>query len=318
MPASTTRQSPREADATLGSDLLQRIGRTPLLHLQRVGADLSDSVTLLAKAEHLNPGGSVKDRAALRMIEEGLRTGAFRPEQTLIDATSGNTGIAYAMIGAALDRDVTLALPANASEERKKVLRSYGADLLLTNALEGTDGAQRRVKDLVEAHPERYFYPDQYNNDANWRAHYDGTGAEILEQTDGPVTHFVAGLGTTGTFMGVTRRLKAHDEAVQCVAVEPSTAMHGLEGLKHMETAIVPGIYNPNEVDVYRTCTTERAYAMTRRLAREEGLLVGPSGGANVAIALEVAQSLDAAVVVTILPDTGTRYLSEDFWKDVE
>jgi cysteine synthase B len=297
-------------------NVVDDIGQTPLLRLDRVAADLPETVAVYAKAEHLNPGGSVKDRPALRMIEDGLDSGAFRRDQTLIDATSGNTGIAYAMIGAAKGLDVTLALPENASAERKKVLRACGAELLLTDPMAGTDGAQRRVKEIVEAHPNRYFYPDQYNNDANWRAHYDGTGTEILEQTDGRVSHFVTGLGTTGTFMGVTRRLKEHDPAVQCVGVEPATAMHGLEGLKHMDTALVPGIYDPSVADAHRTYSTETAVAMTRRLAREEGLLVGPSAGANVAAALDVARSLEAGVVVTILCDTGTRYLSDDFWND--
>ena len=298
-------------------NVVDDIGQTPLLRLDRVAADLPETVALYAKAEHLNPGGSVKDRPARRMIQEGRESGAFRRDQTLIDATSGNTGIAYAMIGAAKGLDVTLALPENASAERKKVLRACGAELLLTDPMAGTDGAQRRVKEIVEAHPNRYFYPDQYNNDANWRAHYDGTGTEILEQTDGRVSHFVTGLGTTGTFTGVTRRLKEHDPAVQCVAVEPATAMHGLEGLKHMDTALVPGIYDPSLADAHRTYSTETAVAMTRRLAREEGLLVGPSAGANVAAALDVARSLEAGVVVTILCDTGTRYLSDDFWEDM-
>ena len=297
------------------SELVDTIGQTPLLRLDGLAADLPDTVTVYAKAEHLNPGGSVKDRPALRMIEEGLQSGAFRPDQTLIDATSGNTGIAYAMIGAATGLDVTLALPENASEERKKVLRAYGADLILTDPMEGTDGAQERVKEIVAAEPDRYFYPDQYNNDANWQAHYDGTGTEILKQTDGRVSHFVTGLGTTGTFMGVTRRLKAHDTSIQCVAVEPATAMHGLEGLKHMETALVPGLYDADLADAHRTCSTETGVAMTRRLAQEEGVLVGPSAGANVAAALDVARSLDAGIVVTILCDTGTRYLSDDFWE---
>jgi cysteine synthase B len=297
------------------SELVENIGRTPLLRLDRLAADLPETVSVYAKAEHLNPGGSVKDRPALRMIEEGLDSGAYHHDQTLIDATSGNTGIAYAMIGAAKGLDVTLALPENASEERKKVLRAYGAELILTDPMAGTDGAQERVKEIVEAHPGRYFYPDQYNNDANWQAHHDGTGTEILEQTDGHVSHFVTGLGTTGTFMGVTRRLKAHDASIQCVAVEPATAMHGLEGLKHMETALVPGIYDSSLPDAHRTYDTETAYAMTRRLAREEGLLVGPSAGANVAAALDVARSLETGVVVTILCDTGTRYLSDDFWE---
>jgi len=281
-----------------------------------VAADVPESVTVYGKAEHLNPGGSVKDRPARRMIEDGLDSGAFHPDQTLIDATSGNTGIAYAMVGATKGLDVTLALPENASAERKKVLRAYGAELILTDPMAGTDGAQERVKEVVAAHPDRYFYPDQYNNDANWQAHSDGTGAEILEQTDGHVSHFVTGLGTTGTFMGVTRRLKAYDPTIQCVAVEPATAMHGLEGLKHMDTAFVPGIYDASLADAHRTYSTETAYAMTRRLAREEGLLVGPSAGANVAAALDVACSLNTGVVVTILCDTGARYLSDDFWND--
>ncbi len=298
------------------SDLIACVGQTPLLRLDSVTEHLPETVTVYAKAEHLNPGGSVKDRPALNMIETGLEHGDLQPGQTLIDATSGNTGIAYAMIGAAIGLDVTLALPENASEERKKVLRSYGAELLLTDPMEGTDGAQRRVKEIVAAHPDRYFYPDQYNNDANWQAHYHGTGVEILEQTDGRVTHFVTGLGTTGTFMGVTRRLTAHDPTIQCVAVHPDTAMHGMEGLKHMKTAIVPGIYDPEVADAHRTCSTETAYAMARRLAREEGLLVGPSAGANVASAIDVAQTLDAGTVVTVLCDTGTRYLSDDFWNE--
>ena len=297
-----------------GTDLSASIGQTPLLRLDVIGADLPDAVTLAAKAEHLNPGGSVKDRPALAMIEDGLRTGAFRPDQTLIDATSGNTGIAYAMIGAAKGLDVMLALPENASAERKKILRTYGATLILTDPMDGTDGAQRRVKAIVAEQPDRYFYPDQYNNDANWQAHYDGTGAEILEQTDGAVTHFVAGLGTTGTFTGVTRRLKDHDPSIHSIALQPATPLHALEGLKHMDTAIVPGIYDADLADAHRTCTTEAAFAMTRRLAREEGLLVGPSAGANVATALQVAQSLESGTVVTILCDTGTRYLSDDFW----
>ena len=313
---STAPASPSASTAApAASSLVDDIGRTPLLRLDRVADDLPDSVAVYGKAEHLNPGGSVKDRPALRMIEAGLDAGAFRPEQTLIDATSGNTGIAYAMIGAAKGLDVALALPENASAERKKVLRAYGAELILTDPMAGTDGAQRRVKEIVDAHPDRYFYPDQYNNDANWQAHHDGTGTEILDQTDGAVSHFVTGLGTTGTFTGVTRRLKAHDASIRCVAVEPETALHGLEGLKHMETAIVPGIYAPDLADAHRTCSTEAAVDMTRRLAREEGLLVGPSAGANVAAALDVARSLDAGTVVTILCDTGTRYLSDDFWE---
>ncbi len=315
MPSLPTTSSPPSVSAQSPADLVEQIGDTPLLRLDAVAADLPDTVTVYAKAEHLNPGGSVKDRPALAMVRDGLERGAFGRDQTLIDATSGNTGIAYAMIGAALGLDVTLALPENASDERKKTLRAYGAELLLTDPMEGTDGAQRHVKALVEAEPDRYFYPDQYNNDANAQAHYDGTGREILEQTDGRVTHFVTGLGTTGTFMGVTRRLKEHRSDIQCVAVQPDAPMHGMEGLKHMDTALVPGLYDSSVADAHRTCTTEAAFNMTRRLAREEGLLVGPSAGANVASALAVARSLDAGVVVTILCDTGTRYLSDDFWE---
>jgi cysteine synthase B len=306
--------SPVPLHSTHPADLLTEIGNTPLIALRRIGADLPDTVTLYAKGEHLNPGGSVKDRPARAMIEEGLRTGAFADGKTLIDATSGNTGIAYAMIGAALDRPVTLALPANASDERKRILRAYGAELILTDPMAGTDGAQQRVKALVEADYDRYFYPDQYSNDANWQAHYDGTGTDILEQTDGQLTHFVAGLGTTGTFTGVTRRLKAYDARIRCVSMQPATSLHGLEGLKHLPTAQVPAIYDDTLADDRFTCTTEEAHAMTRRLAREEGLLVGPSAGANVATALRVARTLDAGCVVTILCDTGTRYLSDEFW----
>ena len=303
-----------DRDRTAFPDLARRIGETPLVRLRHVVQGLPEAVEVYAKAEHLNPGGSVKDRAALRMIKEGLASGALRADVTLIDATSGNTGIAYAMIGAALGLRVALALPANASPERKAILRAYGASLLLTDPLEGTDEAQRRVRELVEAEPERYFYPDQYNNEANWRAHFEGTGAELLRQTGGRLSHFVAGLGTTGTFVGVARRLRRDHPDVRCLALQPDSPLHGMEGLKHLETAIVPGIYDPALADGHLTCSTEAAQAMTRRLAREEGLLVGVSAGANVAAALEAARELDEGVVVTVLCDTGTRYLSERFW----
>ena len=304
----------RDLDRAALSDLRRRIGKTPLVRLRRVARGLPEAVAVYAKAEHLNPGGSVKDRPALRMIEEGLASGALRAGITLVDATSGNTGIAYAMIGAALGLDVALALPANASAERKKILQAYGARLLLTDPMEGTDGAQRHARALVEAEPDRYFYPDQYNNDANWRAHFEGTGAEILRQTGGRLSHFVAGLGTTGTFVGVARRLRRDRPDVRCLALQPDSPLHGMEGLKHLETALVPGIYDAALADGHLTCSTERAYAMTRRLAREEGLLVGVSAGANVAAALDVAGELEEGVVVTVLCDTGTRYLSERFW----
>lgn len=309
-----TTAAPVHSTSTAPTDLIYEIGHTPLLHLDQIGADLPEPVTLHAKAEHLNPGGSVKDRPALRMIQEGLQSGAFEEGQTLIDATSGNTGIAYAMIGAAMDLPVTLALPANASDERQRILRAYGAELILTDPMEGTDGAQQCVKKRVAEHPGRYFYPDQYNNDGNWHAHYDGTGTEIWTQMEGRLTHFVTGLGTAGTFTGVTRRLKDYDPSIQCIAFQPEAPLHGMEGLKHMETALVPGIYDPSLPDAQLRCSTEDAYAMTRRLAREEGVLVGPSAGANVTMALRVARTLDAGTVVTILCDTGTRYLSDDFW----
>ncbi|MFQ5572254.1 MAG: PLP-dependent cysteine synthase family protein [Rhodothermales bacterium] len=295
-------------------DIARRIGRTPLLQLTRVAHDLPDAVSVFAKAEFMNPGGSVKDRAALRMILQGLRTGALHEGKTLIDATSGNTGIAYAMLGAAMAIPVMLAIPANASEARKQILRAYGADLILTNPMEGTDGAQRYVRSLVHREPERYFYPDQYNNDANWQAHFDGTGREIIEQTGGRVTHFATALGTTGTFGGVARRLKQHNPSISCLTIQPDSPLHGMEGVKHLETAVVPGIYDDNLADQTMLVPTEDAFAMTRRLVREEGLLVGVSSGANVAAALRLAEHLDEGIVVTILCDTGTRYLGESFW----
>jgi len=291
-------------------DLAAQIGRTPLVRLNRLSSGLPDTVAVYAKAEHLNPGGSVKDRAALRMIQAGYASGGLRPGRTLIDATSGNTGIAYAMLGAAFGFPVTLAMPANASLERKRMLEAYGAKMILTDPMEGTDGAQRFVQARVASDPDRYFYPDQYNNDANWGAHFEGTGPEILAQTGGGITHFVAGLGTTGTFTGVSRRLKQHNPAIQCLSLQPDRPLHGVEGLKHMATAIVPGIYDPHLADAELRIETEEALAMTRRLAREEGLLVGVSAGANVHAALRLAQTLDEGVVVTILCDSGTRYLS--------
>jgi cysteine synthase B len=297
-------------------DVARKIGWTPLMKLPRLTAGLSKTVTVYAKGEHLNPGGSVKDRAAWNMMRQGLRSGALHHGKTLIDATSGNTGIAYAMLGAALGLRVTLAMPANASEARKQILQAYGADLLLTDPMEGTDGAQRYVRDLVPREPDRYFYPDQYNNDANWQAHFEGTGKEILEQSGGRVTHFVAALGTTGTFTGVTRRLKRYNPSIRSLAVQPDSPLHGMEGVKDLGTAIVPGIYDADLADETLEVSTEEAFAMTRRLAREEGLLVGISSGANVAAALRLAERLDEGVVVTILCDTGTRYLDEPFWNE--
>ena len=309
-----TRLDPRQE--ALQSGIAALIGHTPLIRLTQVARDVPPGVAVYGKAEHMNPGGSVKDRAALGMIRAGLASGALRDGKTLIDATSGNTGIAYAMLCAALRIPVTLALPANASPERKRMLRAYGANLLLTDPMEGTDGAQERVKDIVAAAPDRYFYPDQYNNDANWQAHYHGTAPEILAQTDGTITHFVAGLGTTGTFVGTSRRLKEHDAAIQCLSFQPDSPLHGLEGMKHLPTARVPGIYDDALADEALHCSTEAAIAMARRLAREEGLFVGISAGASVAVALRVARELEEGVVVTVLCDSGGRYLSESFWDE--
>ncbi len=305
-----------EAPSEQLPDVIARVGSTPLMRLTRIGQHLPDGVQLYAKAEHLNPTGSVKDRAAKGMLLDGLRTGALNDAVTLIDATSGNTGISYAAMGAALGIRVTLAMPSNASAERRLMLQALGAELILTDPMEGTDGAQKHVRELVRRSPERYYYPDQYNNDANWRAHFEGTGLEILDQTDGRVSHFVAALGTTGTFTGVSRRLKEFDTRIRAISVQPDTALHAMEGLKHMESALVPGIYDPHLADEDMSVSTEEAQKMTRRLAREEGLLVGVSSGANVAAALRIAEGLEEGIVVTILCDTGTRYLSESFWQD--
>jgi S-sulfo-L-cysteine synthase (O-acetyl-L-serine-dependent) len=302
------------------TSLLAQIGNTPLLRLAKLDKELA-GVEIYAKAEFLNPGGSVKDRAGLNMILDGERTGRLTPERTLLDATSGNTGIAYAMIGALKGYKVKLCLPANASHERKQILTGYGAEMVFSDAGEGSDGAIRMCRQIYEACPERYFYPDQYNNSANWKAHYDGTALEILEQTDGTVTHFVASMGTSGTFMGTSRRLK-HElaGAIRCVSAQPSSGFHGLEGLKHMPTAIVPGIYDAAVADDNLWIETEDAYRMTRWLGRNEGLLVGMSSGANVHAAREVGRKLAAegrrGVIVTVLCDGATKYLSEPFWND--
>lgn len=297
------------------SSLLGAIGETPLLRLRRVLDGVPEGVEVYAKGEHLNPGGSVKDRAALAMILAGERSGKLTSGKIILDATSGNTGIAYAMIGAALGYKVTLCLPKNASLERKRILRAYGAEIIETDPLEATDGAQRRAKALAAESPEKYFYPDQYNNDANWRAHFEGTAREIHRQTEGRVTHFVAGLGTSGTFVGTARGLKALNPAVRCISMQPDSPMHGLEGMKHMATALVPGIYDTGVADENVEVDTDDARAMMRRLAREEGLFVGVSAGGNVFAAVRLARTLPAgSVVVTVLCDSGSRYLSEDIW----
>lgn len=303
--------------ALRGSDLLSRIGKTPLLEISLAARG---NVRVFAKAEFLNPGGSVKDRPALNMVRHGEASGALRPGKTLLDSTSGNTGIAYAMICAAKGYPVKLCLPENASPERKQILRAFGAELILTPGGEGSDGAIRVCKRIYDEDRETYFYPDQYSNDANWQAHYETTGPEIIEQTGGEVTHFVAILGTSGTFVGTTRRLRHDLPGVKCISVQPASPLHGLEGTKHMPTAIKPAIYDASLADDNLWIETEDAYAMARQLARKEGLLVGISAAANVVAASQVAESLAAdgqsGLVVTILCDGGQKYLSESFWND--
>jgi S-sulfo-L-cysteine synthase (O-acetyl-L-serine-dependent) len=297
------------------SSILTTVGNTPLIQLTKVAADLPPDVEVWAKAEWYNPGGSVKDRAALRMIEDAERSGALTPDKTIIDSTSGNTGVAYALIGAAKGYRVALVMPGNVSAERKAIVRAYGADLIESDPLEGSDGAIRKVRQIVADQPDRYYYPDQYSNPANWRSHYDTTGGEIIAQTDGRVTHFVAGLGTTGTFVGVGRRLKDYAPSIQLVAVGPADELEVIEGLKHLETAIVPGIYDRSLVDRDFPVTAQQALVMTQRLAKEEGLFVGFSAGAAVHAALAVARELEHGVVVTLLPDGGVKYLSLGLWR---
>ncbi len=300
-----------------GRRIVELVGRTPLVRLARLTAGLS-GVTLLAKAEWTNPGGSVKDRAALRMIEEGEKSGQLVPGKTILDATSGNTGIAYAWLGAAKGYAVELCLPASASKERKAILRAYGVRVIETPAAEGSDGAIREARRRHAADPARYFYPDQYSNPANWQAHYHGTAVEILEETGGRLTHFVASLGTSGTFIGTARRLREADPRIRLVSVQPDGPFHGLEGMKHMPSALVPAIYDPTVADENVWMPTETAQAMVRRVAREEGLFIGPSGGAALAAALEIARRAPGSTIVTILPDGGERYLSDRFWAEQE
>jgi cysteine synthase B len=295
------------------SSVLDLIGRTPLVRLPHFERE-TPGVRLYAKAEWQNPGGSVKDRAAFRMITDGEASGRLTPGLTIIDATSGNTGIAYAMVGAARGYPVKLCLPDNASNERKLILRAFGAELVLTSPLEGTDGAIREVRRIVAAHPDLYFYPDQYSNDGNWRAHFDTTAPEIMEQTGGQITHFIAGLGTSGTFVGTSRRLKQFNPAIKAISFQPDSPFHGLEGLKHMESAMVPSIYDASIADEDLRVSTEHAHRLVRQLARVEGLMVGISSGAALAATLDVAKRLDTGVVVTVFPDGAEKYLSESFW----
>jgi cysteine synthase B len=301
-----------------GQSVLERIGNTPLLRLERVAKEYPN-VEFCAKAEWFNPGGSVKDRPALSMIQAGIASGKLRPCKTIIDATSGNTGIAYAMIGAALGYAVKLCLPDSASLERKRILTAFGAALVITPGDEGTDGAIRRVHEIVTADPESYFYPDQYSNPANWEAHYRTTAREIWEQTGGRVTHFVAALGTSGTFVGTTRRLKELNPAICCISLQPDASFHGLEGWKHMATAIRPAIYDDTLADENLEISTEESYRMVKRLAREEGLLVSPSSAAALLGCSHVAARIpkgERAVIVTVFADSASKYLTERFWDE--
>jgi len=302
--------------------VIDLIGNTPMLAFGRAFDDLLP-VQIFAKAEWYNPGGSVKDRAALSMILDGERRGVLTREKIILDATSGNTGIAYAMIAAERGYRVKLALPANASRERKQSLLAYGAELVFTDPGEGTDGAQRKVKEIFRDNPGLYFYPDQYNNDANWQAHYETTGREIWHQTGGRITHFVAGLGTSGTFMGVTRRLKEFNPGITCISMQPDSPLHGMEGMKHMATAIVPGIYDPTLADEAIEIDTDSAHQMVLKIARQEGFLIGPSAGANLASAARIARRLrdqgrEDAVVVTICCDSAAKYLSDRWWAEAQ
>jgi cysteine synthase B len=304
--------------SAVGQTLLERIGNTPLLRLECVGSEFPN-IQFFAKAEWFNPGGSVKDRAALSMVRSGLATGKLSPGKTIVDATSGNTGIAYAMIGAALGYPVKLFLPHSASHERKRILVAYGAELVMTPGDEGTDGAIRRVRELVAANPEAYFYPDQYSNPANWQAHYRTTANEIWEQTRGEITHFVAALGTSGTFVGTTRRLRELNPAIRFVSLQPDGPWNGLEGWKHMPTALRPAIYDDTLADENLEVSTEQAYRLVKRLAREEGLLVSPSAAAALLGCFAVARTIspsEKAKIVTIFADSASKYLSERFWDE--
>src|ERR1700686_3948829 len=318
MPAATAKIERGTTSGAIGQSVLERIGNTPLLRLERIGREFPN-VEFLGKAEWFNPGGSVKDRPALSMIQAGLASGALRPGKTIIDATSGNTGIAYAMVGAAMGYPVALCLPNSASHERKRILAAFGAEMIMTPGDEGTDGAIRRVQKIVAAEPEKYFYPDQYSNPANWQAHYRGTANEIWEQTSGRITHFVAGLGTSGTFVGTVRRLKELNPAIRCVSLQPDASFHGLEGWKHMPTAIRPAIYDDTLADENFAVSTEESYRLVKRLAREEGLLVSPSAAAALLGFFQVAAGIPKnanAVIVTVFADSASKYLNQRFWDE--
>lgn len=311
----TTRFDPVAIDLQVDQRhrVIEMVGNTPLIELKKIAAEVAP-VRIFAKAEFCNPGGSVKDRPALNMLLDGEKRGALKHGKTILDATSGNTGIAYAMFGAVMGYPVKLALPGSAGELHKRILRAYGAELVITPATEGSDGAIIEAKRLYKEDPDAYFYPDQYNNDANWLAHYHGTGVEIIEQTRGSVTHFVSALGTSGTFTGVSKRLREHNPDIQLISFQPDSPMHGLEGLKHMPTSIKPGFYDENTADENLWLRTEDAQAMVKRVAKEEGLLIGLSAGAAVHGALEVAKTLKEGTVVTVLCDSAHKYLNQPFW----
>ena len=307
-----------EPGSPLGTHTVDRIGNTLLLRLVRIASDLP-GVEILGKAEWLNPGGSVKDRAAANIVAQARASGKLTSGKILLDSTSGNTGIAYAMIGAAQGFPVTLCMPENVSVERKRILQAYGASIIYTDPGEGSDGAIRKARELTAKHPDLYYYADQYSNDANWQAHYHGTANEIWQQTEGRITHFVSMLGTSGTFVGTTRRLKELNPRIRCISLQPDSAFHGIEGAKHMASAIVPKIYDPSLADADLGISTEESYVMAKRLAREEGLLVGVSAAAAVVGCLQLARQLkqnEHAVFVTILCDSGDKYLSERFWQE--
>lgn len=293
--------------------MVSLVGNTPLLKFRKVGREFPE-VEIYAKAEWTNPGGSVKDRPALNIILEAERAHLLTEKKILIDSTSGNTGIAYAMIGAARGYRVKLCMPSNVSLERKRILKAYGAEIVYTDPMEGSDGAIRRVRQMAAENPELYFYANQYDNPANWRAHYETTAPEIFEQTEGRITHFVAGLGTSGTFVGTARRLKEFNPKIRCISFQPDSPFHGLEGMKHMATAIVPKIYDPAVADQDLAVSTEEAHAMVLKLAREEGLLIGVSAGAAMVATLRVARQAHRGIIVTVFPDSGDKYLSERFW----
>lgn len=300
----------------IGESVWSAIGNTPLIRLRNITRNLPGDVKIYAKAEWLNPGGSIKDRPARAIILQAEQDGKLTPEKTLLDASSGNTALAYAMIGAARGYAVTLCVPKNANKELIRTLRAFGAEVILTSPMEGSDGAIKKARSMFSENPEKYYYADQYSNAANWLAHYHTTGVEIWNQTHGEVTHFVAGLGTSGTFVGTGRRLRSYNPDIKLISVQPDSPFHGLEGLKHMPSVMVPDIYDADLANENMEISTDEAQEMTRRLSREEGLFVGISAGAAAAASLKIARTIEQGVVVTVFPDNGRRYIDEPFWEE--